>query len=92
MRPSVDQTHFALAALAVIYVAEQMWTLTAKIISFFDKRSVANKKLPEDKRAKRVPSKTRAKLPILGHQPHPQKPIAASNPHARKRIKRLRRG
>jgi len=48
--------------MAVIYVAERIWTLTAKIITFFDKRS-AKRKVLEDKRAKCAPPKGRAKLP-----------------------------
>ena len=72
MRPSPDQTHFALVALAVIYVAERIWTLTAKIITFFDKRSVAKKKALEDKGTKCVPPKTRAKLPIAAGGPLPK--------------------
>ena len=72
MHPSPDQTHFALVALAVIYVAERIWTLTAKIITFFDKRSVASKKVLQDKRRKYVPSRTRAKLPIAAGGPLPK--------------------
>jgi hypothetical protein len=72
MHPSPDQMHFALVAMAVIYVAERIWKLTAKIITFFDKRSVVNKKAFEDKRAKCVPSKTRAKLPIAAGGPLPK--------------------
>jgi hypothetical protein len=72
MHPSPDQTHFALVALAVIYVAERIWTLTAKIITFFDKRSVGSKKVLQDKRRKYVPSRTRAKLPIAAGGPLPK--------------------
>jgi len=71
MHPGPDQTQFALVALAVIHVAERIWALTAKIIRFFDKRS-ANRKVLEDKRAKRVPLKARAKLPIAAGGPLPK--------------------
>jgi len=64
---------FALfAAMAVIYVAERMWTLTVKIITFFDKRSVTKKNALEDKRAKRVPPENRGKLPIAAGGPLPR--------------------
>ena len=55
--------------MAVIYVAERIWTLTAKIITFFDKRSVAKKKVLEDKRRKCATAKTRVKLPIAAGGP-----------------------
>ena len=61
MHPS-PETQFV--AMLVIYFAERIWVLVAKIITFFDKRSVAKKKLLEDKQRKCVPSKTQAKLPI----------------------------
>jgi hypothetical protein len=72
MHPSPDQIHFALVALAAIYVADRIWTLAAKIFTFFDKRSVANKKVLEDERAKCVPPKTRAELPIAAVGPLPK--------------------
>ena len=72
MHPRPDQMPFALfAAMAVIYVAERTWKLTARIITFFDKRS-ANRKVLEEKRAKSVPSKTRDKLPIAAGGPLPK--------------------
>jgi hypothetical protein len=72
MHPSPDQMHFALVALTAIYVADRIWTLAAKIITFFDKRSCANKKVLEDKCVKCVPPKTRAKLPIAVGGPLPK--------------------
>jgi hypothetical protein len=72
MHPSPDQTLFVLVALAVINVAERIWVLTAKIITFFDKRSVAKKKVHEDKKGKRVPPKPRAKLPLATGGPLPK--------------------
>lgn len=73
MHPSPDHMQFALVALSVIYVAEKIWVLTAKIITFFDRRAAADKKIRalEDKRAGWVSSKTQVKLPIAagGHLP-----------------------
>jgi hypothetical protein len=97
MHPSPDQTHFVLVALAVIYVAERIWILAAKIITFFDKRSVVKKKVLEDKRAKCVPSKARAKVPIAvggplaqiaaGTLALPSRPIRARNAAASAGVK-----
>src|SRR5260370_40801624 len=64
MHSSPDQTYFLLVAMSVIYVAERIWTLTSKIITFFDKRSVANRKPLKGKGTNCLPPKGRAKLPI----------------------------
>src|SRR5712692_6360457 len=72
MHSSPDQTHVLLVAMSVIYVAERIWTLTAKIITFFDKRSVANRKPLKDKGTKCLPPKTQAKLLIAAGGPLPR--------------------
>jgi len=72
MRPSPDQTQFVLVALAVIYVAERTWRLVARIITFFDKRSGAKKKMLGDEQTKCAPSETQAKLPIVVGGPLPK--------------------
>src|SRR5260370_3204889 len=72
MHSSPDQTYFLLVAMSVIYVAERIWTLTSKIITFFDKRSVANRKPLKGKGTNCLPPKGRAKLPIAVGGPLPR--------------------
>ena len=66
MHPSPDQTQFALLALSVIYIAEKIWMLVAKIIAFFDKRATAKKRLHAitTKRTECARHGTHVKLPI----------------------------
>jgi len=83
MHPGPDQTHLTLLALAVI-CAERIWALAARIITFFDRRALANKKIRalEAKRAKCVPSRTRVKLPIAAGGPVPKKSKYFSPAHS----------
>lgn len=80
MHPSPDHMQFALIALSVIYVAERIWALTAKIITFFDKRSATSKKGPKQS-GPQAPSETHVKLPIAAGGSLPNKALS----HLRRR-------
>lgn len=44
MQPSPEQNYLVLIALSILLVSERAWSLTAKIITFFDKRAARKKR------------------------------------------------